>query len=207
MIIDIPGDPEDVEIAFRLFKDDSHAPFFADRKDIRCSNWQQFDISQPQEKKEAENHIICLSKPTNYISISTSPRRIWNLAIKNHDRVDQKIAVLDLRVLRRLGIAYGSSTDDLGFEHLNKTNGTGTMFATKHHILVLGWLPPCCILGFLSIKQFEALLEQAQIDNSSSGLSSFLHAYAMTDLGNAGNISILEYEKKIGFSSILQHLS
>jgi len=175
LIIGIQSSPENVEISFRLFNDNSHAHLFAGRGDIRCSNWQQFDISEPQERKEAEKHITCAPIPTNYISISTSPRRIWNLAIKNLVRADQKIAVLDLRVLRRLGIAYGSSTDDLGFHHLNKTNGTGTMFATKHHMLVLGWLPPPSILGFLTIKQFEALLEQGQIDRSSSGSSFLLH--------------------------------
>lgn len=165
-------------MAFRVFNDKSHSPFFASREDIRCSNWQQFDISQPQQREEAENHIASpwSTAPTNYISISTSPRRIWNivLAIKDTDLVraaQQKIAVIDLRVLRRLGIAYGSSTDDLGFHHFNRTKDTGTKFATKHHILVLGWLPPQCILGFLSIKQFEALLEQFQIDTSSSSLS------------------------------------
>jgi hypothetical protein len=77
--------------------------------------------------------------------------------------------VIDLGVLRRLGIAYGSSIDDLGFRHRNETNGAGTNFATEHYILVLSWLPRQCILGFLSTKQFEALLEQSQIDNSSSG--------------------------------------
>jgi hypothetical protein len=132
---------------------------------------------------------------------------MWNLAINNLDRADQKIAVIDLRVLRRLGIAYGSSTDDLGFRHLNKTAGTGTMFATKHHILVLGWLPPRSILGFLSIKQFEALLKQFQINNSRSG-SSFSSLYmTMTDYYNSENISDSEYEKKISFPSILQYLS
>ncbi|RDL30366.1 uncharacterized protein BP5553_10244 [Venustampulla echinocandica] len=183
----IQGDPEDVDVAFRLFNDNSHAHFFVDREDIRCSNWQQFDISQPQEREGAKRHITSSPTPTNYISISTSPRRIWNLATRNPGRVDQKIAVIDLRVLKRLGIAYSSSTEDLGFRHLNETNGTGTIFATKHHILVLGWLPPHCILGLLSIKQFEASLKQSQIDNSR-------------------NISPSEYEKKISFPSILQYL-
>jgi hypothetical protein len=63
-------------------------------------------------------------------------------------KADQTIAVIDLQVLRRLGIAYGSSTDDLGFRHLNKTNGTGTLFATKHHILVLG----CFLLAAFSVS-------------------------------------------------------
>ncbi|RDW56483.1 hypothetical protein BP5796_13124 [Coleophoma crateriformis] len=155
---DIQDNPEDVEIAFRVFNDGNHARFFTGRGDIRCSNY-------------------------------TSPRRIWNFVIRKPVKADQKIAIIDLRVLRRLGIAYGSSTDDLGFRPLNKTYGTGTMFATKYHLLVLGWLPPRSILGFLSIDQFEALLEQSHIDNSSSE-----------------NISLPEYDKKIGFSSILQYL-
>ncbi|RDW58635.1 hypothetical protein BP6252_13111 [Coleophoma cylindrospora] len=186
---DIQDNPEDVEIAFRVFNDGSHARFFTGRGDIRCSNWQRFEISEPQERKGAERHIISDRIPTNYISISTSPRRIWNFAIRKPVKADQKIAIIDLRVLRRLGVAYGSSTDDLGFRPLNKTYGTGTMFATKYHLLVLGWLPPRSILGFLSIDQFEALLKQSHIDNSSSE-----------------NISLPEYDKKIGFSSILQYL-
>jgi hypothetical protein len=58
LITGIQSNPEDVEIAFRLFNDTSHAHLFAGRGDIRCSNWQQFDISQPQERKEAEKQII-----------------------------------------------------------------------------------------------------------------------------------------------------
>lgn len=49
-------------------------------------------------------------------------------------KAGQKIAIVAMRVLRRLGIAYGSSTDDLGFRHLNKNNETGALFATKHHV-------------------------------------------------------------------------
>ena len=149
---------------------------FASRGDVRCSDWQQFDITQPLEKEGAYEHITCASKPTSYVSISTSPRRIWNLASKNLDRDNQKIAVIDLRVLNRLGIAYGRSTVDLGFRHLNKTNETGTLFATKHHCIVVGWLPSRSILGFLSIKQFKSSLEQAEIDISSSG-SAFPSSY------------------------------
>jgi hypothetical protein len=111
----IDGYPEDAEIAFRIFNDDSHAPYFPHRKDIRCSNWQHFDINQPQERKGAERRITYFPEfATNWISISTSPRRIWNITIdeKKPGRADQRIAVLDLRVLERLGIAYGSTTFD-----------------------------------------------------------------------------------------------
>ncbi|KAI9730921.1 MAG: hypothetical protein M1818_007995 [Claussenomyces sp. TS43310] len=184
------GNPSDIDIAFRLFNDDSHARFFADREDIRCSNWHKFDINQPPERKGAENHITSVEIPTNYISISTSPRRIWNLATKNLLKAKQRIAVIDLRVLSRLGIAYGSSTDDLKLRHWNQKYETGTKFATKHHTLVLGWLPPVSILGFLSIEQFEALLKQSQIDDSKK----------------SEDISLSEYEKKISFLSILQQL-
>lgn len=183
MVLDIQGNPDDVDIAFRIFNDDSYAHFFASREDIRCSNWQQFDISQLQERRGAEEHITGVPVPTNYISISTSPRRIWNIVNKQLAKANQKIAVLDLRVLRRLGIAYGSSTDDLGFHHCNRSKGTGTKFATKHHILVLGWIPPPCILGLLSIKQFEALLKEAQIDNNSSSGLSFSSSLMKYDYG------------------------
>jgi hypothetical protein len=172
---DIQDPVEDVDIAFRLCKTDSRASFFQSRKDIRCGNWHQFDITQPLEREEASKHITFnKEKPTNYISISTSPRRIYNLVNRTRRNIaeqknpDPKIAVLDLRVLRRLGIAYGSSTEDLRFHH-----STGTDFATKHHILVLGWLPPQSILGFLSIEKFEALLKASQIDKG-SGLFFFL---------------------------------
>jgi hypothetical protein len=108
---------------------------------------------------------------TDYISISTSPRQIWNLDTKSRERADQNIAVLDLRVLRRLGITCGSM-GDLGFRIHNALNGTRTLFATRHHVLVLGWVSKSCFLGILSIQQFKMLLEQAQIDgDSSSGLS------------------------------------
>ncbi len=78
--------------------------------------------------------------------------------------------MIDLRVLRRLGIAYGSTTDDLGFRH------SEVQYVTKHYALVLGWLPPQCICGRLSTKGFKALLEQSQIDVSSpSGLLPLLY--------------------------------
>jgi hypothetical protein len=81
--------------------------------------------------------------------------------------------VIDLRVLKRLGIAHGSTTEDLGFRHQNKTYGTGTEFATKHHILVLGWLPSRSIAGVLSMEQFEKLLGESDIDVSGPSGSSF----------------------------------
>jgi hypothetical protein len=163
------GEPEDDDIAFRLFDDNSHAHFFPDRGDIRCSNWYHFDITQPQQRKGAERHVTGDCKPTDYISTSTSPRRIWNLVNRSLHKSDRRVAVIDLRVLSRFGLAYGSCTDDLGFHHYNPMNETGAKFATKHHVLVLGWLPPQCILGFLSIKQLETLLERSQIEKSSSG--------------------------------------
>lgn len=170
LVTGICGKPEENDIAFRVFNKKSHSRFFETSGDIRCSNWQQFDINQPLERKHAEGHIEdATGKPTNYISISTSPLRLWNLVKYNVKcgRKDQHIAVIDLRVLRRLGIGYGSTTEDLKFSHLNKSNGTGTQGATKHHVLVLGWLPPSSILGFLSIEKFRSLLVESQIDTSS----------------------------------------
>ncbi|KAK0101134.1 hypothetical protein ONS95_012885 [Cadophora gregata] len=114
---------------------------------------------------------------------------MWNLFIKHQYISNRKIAVIDLRVLRRLGIGSGSSTEDFGFRHHNKRTGTGTPYATKHHILVLGWLPPQCILGFLSIGHFEKLLARSHINNSRSGY-----------------VPLSEYDKIITFSSMSHYL-
>jgi hypothetical protein len=169
MIAGIKKHPEAIDVAFRAFDNQSHAQFFDDRRDIRCSNWRQFNVDKPLTKRGAEKHIENAPMQTDYISISTSPRRTWNWVVKKESKARQTIAVVDLRVLRRLGIAYGSSTDDLGFRHFNETYGTGTKWATKHHILVLGWLPSRSMLGFLSYAQFEGLLKQSQINTSETG--------------------------------------
>jgi hypothetical protein len=166
MIAGMTEHPSDSDIAFRAFDDHSCARFFEDRQDIRCGNWQQFDIDNIFTRRGAEEHITEDHVPTNYISISSSPRRIWNIVLKKQANVRQKIAVIDLRVLRRLGIAYGSNTDDLGFYNFNKHDGTGTKFASRHDFLVLGWLPSSSILGILSCMQFEGLLKRSQIDTS-----------------------------------------
>lgn len=108
----------------------------------------------------AENHIRGARISTNYISISTSPRRLWNF-VGHHMSTTQKIAVIDLRVLQRLGIAYGSTTDDLGFRNIGDNR---IEYATKHHILVAGWIPNRSILGFLSRESFNELLKEARID-------------------------------------------
>jgi hypothetical protein len=84
----------------------------------------------------------------------------------------QKIAVIDLRVLQRLGIAYGSTTDDLGFRNIGDNR---TEYATKHHILVAGWIPNRSILGFLSRESFNELLKEARIDTpGGTGRSTWL---------------------------------
>ena len=106
------------DIAFRAFDNQPHAQFFDDRWDVRCSNWRH---DKPLTKRGAEKHIENASIETDYISISTSPRCTWNWVVKKESKARQTIAIVDLRVLRRLGIAYGSSTDDLGFRHYNET--------------------------------------------------------------------------------------
>lgn len=155
MITDISERPSDTDIAFRIFNDHSQAQFFERTGDIRCSNWREFDIKKNLKRAGAENHTMCASGPTNYISISTSPRRLWNIVSKGGSEGSPKIAVIDLRILRRLGIAFGSTTDDLGFR---------IEYATKHHLLVVGWVPTRSILGFLSTTRFHSLLQASQIN-------------------------------------------
>jgi hypothetical protein len=156
--------PSHIDIALRLFTDKSFSHFFEDTRDIRCSNWKQFHIDDTLTRKGAEEHIEGRSKvPSNYISISLSPRRIWNIVFKE-DKALYKIAVIDLRVLKRLGIAYASTTDDLHFSPRDDRRGTGTTYATKHHYLVHGWLPPRSILSVLSCTEFERLLKASQIN-------------------------------------------
>ncbi|KAL2069034.1 hypothetical protein VTL71DRAFT_15372 [Oculimacula yallundae] len=194
--IDIKDHPQDDDVAFRLTKSDSHSKFFADRGDIRCSNWQNFDINQRFKKGGAISHIEECHIVTDYVSISTSPGRTWNYInyINKKQEVTKtpvlpkaQVAIIDLRVLRRLGIAYGSTTTDLGFKHYNKSNDTGVKYATKHHALVIGWLPRQCILGFVSISQFENLLVQSDISST--------HEEDLT-------LPDSEYEKKISFDAI-----
>lgn len=158
MVADINSDPSDNELAFRAVDENNYAPFFEDTRNIRCCNCREFQIDDPVWRNGAEEHVTQARVPTNYISISLSPRRMWNIVRKRETKVRQKIAVIDLRVLKRLGIAYGSTTDELGFSHYNPRSGTGTTFATEYHHLVLGWLPARSILGFISCSQFEGVL-------------------------------------------------
>lgn len=160
-VIEICEDPPDNYIGFRVFNDQNQARIFR-TGDIRCGNWQEFDIKQELTRKGAEDHITQARVPTNYISISTSPRRLWNL-LNKWGATKQEIVVIDLRVLQRLGIAYGSTKDDLGFSN---TGMKRTAYATKHHVLVLGWIPCRSVLGFISRETFEELLEEAHIDIS-----------------------------------------
>lgn len=108
---------------------------------------QEFDVGQDLTTEGAKNHIRGFNhKPTDYyISLTTSPLRIWNLAGKRGFK-DQKIMVIDLRVLQRLGIPFGSTTDDLGF---SGTGVTKTKYAAKHHVMVAGWIPPHSIARYL----------------------------------------------------------
>ncbi len=171
MVADIDPFAQDTDIALRIYDDKAHAPYFKNRKDIRYSNWQNFDLAKRLNKGEAEKHIENVPLPTDYISISTSPKRSWNWYIRANDNAQKNIAVIEIRILRRLGIAYGSSTQDLGFKHLNKVHGTGTLFATKHHYLVLGWIPSRSILGILSSAQFEGLFQESDISTDPEGCS------------------------------------
>lgn len=158
---DISEQPPDSCIAFRAFNDHSQARYFV-KGDIRCGRWQEFNFNEPPTRVGARKHIEGAHIPTNYISISTSPRRIWNF-LDGTTPTDMRIAVIDLRVLDRLGIAYGSTTDDLGFGNIN---GNRTEYATKHHVLVMGWIPSRSILGLLSTQSFKELLQESRFDIS-----------------------------------------
>ncbi|KAL2208258.1 hypothetical protein CC79DRAFT_1334029 [Sarocladium strictum] len=178
---EIDETPPDTCIGFRVFDDQSQARLFP-TGDIRCGNWQEFDVKQELIRKRAEDHITQAWGPTDYISISTSPRRLWNLVHKRRPK-EKKLAVIDLRVLQRLGIAYGSTTDDLGFRN---TGMNRTEYATKHHVLVLGWIPRRSMLGFISSETFAGLLEEAHIDTST----------------DRRDIPAAEYDKTIPFNQI-----
>jgi hypothetical protein len=190
-LVGIQGPPEFHEIAFRVIHPESVSPFFPDGGDIRCGNWFKFKINQPLLKNDAEDHITGKwGQKTNYISISTSPLRSWdftNSVLFRGKRGDLKVAVIDLRVLQRLGIAYGSTTEDLKIATHNSHQDVGTKYATKHHVLVLGWLPSRSIKGFLSIARFEELLGESSIATTSNRIE--------------------EYDKKISFSTMQDYLS
>ena len=148
-------------LAFRVTGSTLKSPEFGDPiagTDIRCGNWYSFDANQQlsKNKNKARHHTRgnpMVPNGTNFISLYDSPRRLWNIA--RHTK-GSRIAVIDLRVLDRLGIAYASTTTDLGFH--------GVSFATNSHLLVKGWLPARSILGFLAFSQFERLLQIANID-------------------------------------------
>ncbi|CAH0046240.1 unnamed protein product [Clonostachys solani] len=151
IIIDLSDSPPTSHIGFRFFDHESRARLHPEG-DIRCGNWQEFDVGQDPTTEGAKNHIRGFNhKPTDYyISLTTSP-------------LHQKIMVIDLRVLQKLGIPFGSTTDDLGF------SGTGvikTKYAAKHHVMVAGWIPPHSIAGYLPVTNFKDLLEATQIDTS-----------------------------------------
>lgn len=108
---------------------------YDERGDIRCGNWRTFDPTRwfNWNPNETEAHIQGSKKltphGTSFISISTSPRRTHNL-LRNFDRrMVDKIAVIDLRVLRRLGIPLKST------EHMVAS------WSTEHYYLVQGWVP------------------------------------------------------------------
>lgn len=115
--------------------------------------------------------------PTSFISITISPKRLWN--IMRFDRWKNDIAIIDLRVLNRLGIAYGST----------RGNGQGELgldsnsFATKEELLVAGWIPSQAIKGFMSYNQFERLLTKHGFENLGSSVS-FLVAVILRGLYN-----------------------
>lgn len=163
----IDGLPEDDVIAFRLFDHSSKASFFSRTGDFRCANWRNFKIEQPRLRQSAKNHTKGEdAELTDYISVSTSPRRIPNFTRYNANTRQRTIAAIDLRVLRRLGIAYSSTWDDLNLR---------CDYATQHHLLVLGWIPRESILGFLSPHQFHTVLGQSGISTESK-LSSWTFA-------------------------------
>jgi hypothetical protein len=70
MIIEISEHPSDNYIAFRVFDDHSQARYFS-KGDIRCGNWQEFNVNEHLTRVGAENHILGARISTNYISIST----------------------------------------------------------------------------------------------------------------------------------------
>lgn len=104
------------------------------------------------------------------ISVSTSPKRIENLYLRHEStRSGYRVAVIDLRVLQRLGIAYGSTTTDLGFKHQVRDGAEKVQYATATHHLVHGWLPSRSIMGMLTLDQFDSLLSNAGIDSGYRG--------------------------------------
>jgi hypothetical protein len=169
---DILGDPSEDEFAFRAFHKDKQAKFFEIQGDMHCGNWHNFDISNSFVRQEADDHVSGLHVgPTNYISIMTSPKRLWNI-MKKFDQGKNAIAIIDLRVLKRLGIPYGSTKGN-GRSELGLY---GKGFATEEELLVAGWIPSQAIKGFLSYKQFKDLLTKNGIENSDSCVSSLVAA-------------------------------
>lgn len=201
MIIDISEHPPDSHVAYRVLRPQSQGRLFPGG-DIRCGNWQEFDVNQNLTRAGASAHIRGDRTQTDYISLSTSPRRVQNF-VKGWGTGDQTIAVIDLRILGRLGIAYGSTTD-LGFS----STGTGrTTYATKHHVLVAGWIPYRSVLGFLSLKGFNELLGEARIDTSREAGRSIQRAgLIIPHLTQTDVTPSIEYDKKIPYQSISRRL-
>lgn len=133
-------------------------------QEIRCGNWRDFNIGSLHSLNppHAVDHVVG-SRTTfpwgsDFCSISTSPRRTLNyLATTTRDE-KIKIAVLDLRILDKLGIPN------------EKMTGRGGSYGTKHHIIAPGWIPARSILGFLTVGAFDGLLKVSGISMAPKGI-------------------------------------
>lgn len=146
IIIGLSETPPTSHLGFGFFARESRARLYPER-DIRCENWQDFNVGRNRTTEETKNHIRGFDdKSTDYCkSLATSPLRIWSLADKWGIKT-QGILIIDLRVWQRLGIPFGSTTEDLGF---CGTGMTKTKYGAKHRVAATGWNPAHSMADFL----------------------------------------------------------
>ncbi|CAI6014595.1 unnamed protein product, partial [Clonostachys chloroleuca] len=90
--------PPKSHLGFWFFGRESRDRLYPER-DIRCGNWQEFDVGQDITTEGAREHICGFNdKLTDfYRSLTTSPLCIWSLADKRGIK-PQKVLVIDLHL-------------------------------------------------------------------------------------------------------------
>ncbi|CAG9945364.1 unnamed protein product [Clonostachys rosea f. rosea IK726] len=132
IIIGLSETPPTSHLGFGFFARESRARLYPER-DIRCENWQDFNVGRNRTTEETKNRIRGFDdKSTDYCkSLATSPLRIWSLADKRGIKT-QGILIIDLQ--------------DLGF---CGTGMTKTKYGAKHRVAATGWNPAHSMADFL----------------------------------------------------------
>lgn len=176
------GDDDSEEPFYRYHRMQIHkkpsASLWIQDLGIVCPGWRKHGSADSEvTKTHVQQHFT--KGDTSYppfISVSDDPARIYT--IREFDTADPvRIFIISPSKLRKMGIKHQMSTDqvrEVGLDTYSKEHRNGVHYATESQWLVHRWIPKECIVGGLSIRQFQAFCTKKGILEQTSGSCRFL---------------------------------